>query len=87
MSKLTDAERTTIFNALTTAARQYEKDAATAYELAMHGLAIKASAEALGAQLQQQVTDARKGESQYQGIISAGAQCASRFVATFTRGR
>jgi len=44
MSKLTDAERTTIFNALTTAARQYEKDAATAYELAMHGLAIKASA-------------------------------------------
>jgi len=49
MSKLTDAERTIIFNALTTAAHQYEKDATTAYELAMHGLAIKASAEALGA--------------------------------------
>ena len=60
MSKLTDVERTIIFNALTTAARQYEKDAAAAYELAMHGLAIKASAEELGAQLQQQVTDARQ---------------------------
>jgi hypothetical protein len=58
MSNLTDAERTIIFNALTTAAHQYEKDAATAFELAMHGLATKASAEALGAQLQQQVIDA-----------------------------
>ena len=38
MSNLTDAERTIIFNALTTAAHQYEKDAATAFELAMHGL-------------------------------------------------
>jgi hypothetical protein len=60
MSKLTDDERTIIFNALTTAAHQYEKDAAAAYELAMHGLTIKASAEALGAQLQQQVTDVRQ---------------------------
>ena len=60
MSKLTDAERTIIFNALTTAAHQYEKDAATAYELAMHGLATKTTAEALGTQLQQQVTDARQ---------------------------
>jgi hypothetical protein len=32
MSTLTDAERTIIFNALTTAAHQYEKDAVTAYE-------------------------------------------------------
>ena len=60
MSKLTDAERTIIFNALTTAALQYEKDAAAAYELAMHGLTIKASAQALSAQLQQQVADARQ---------------------------
>ena len=60
MSNLTDAERTIIFNALTTAAHQYERDAATAFELAMHGLATKASAEALGAQLQQQVIDARQ---------------------------
>jgi len=60
MSKLTDAERTIIVNALTTAAQQYEKDAATAGELATHGLATKASAEALAAQLQQQVIDARQ---------------------------
>jgi hypothetical protein len=60
MSKLTDAERTIIVDALTAAAHQYEKDAATAHELAMQGVATMASAEALGAKFQQRVTDARE---------------------------
>ena len=33
MSNLTDAERTIIFNAQTTAAHRYEKDAATAFRV------------------------------------------------------
>jgi len=36
--KLTEQERTTIVNALTVAARQYEIDAERASELALHGM-------------------------------------------------
>jgi hypothetical protein len=60
MANLTDAERVIVVNALTTAAHQYEKDAVTAGDLAMHGETTRASAQALGAQLQQQVRDARQ---------------------------
>ena len=43
--KLTEGERTTIVNALTVAARQYEIDAERASELALHGMAIFQPAE------------------------------------------
>ena len=44
--KLTEPERTTIVNALTLAARQYEIDAERASELALHGMTIFEPAEA-----------------------------------------
>jgi rubrerythrin len=58
--RLTDAERTTIVNALTVAARQYERDAEQALELALHGMTIREPAEALAAQLRQHAVDARQ---------------------------
>jgi hypothetical protein len=45
--KLTETERTTIVNALTVAARQYEIDAERASELAMHGMTVFEPAEKL----------------------------------------
>jgi hypothetical protein len=53
-------ERTTIVNALTLAARQYEIDAVHASELALHGMTIFETAEALARQLRQYSTDARE---------------------------
>ena len=58
--KLTEAERTTIVNALTLAARQYETDAESASELAMHGMTIFQPAEALAKQFREHATDARQ---------------------------
>lgn len=58
--KLTEPERTTIVNALTLAARQYEIDAVHASELALHGMTIFEPAEALARQLRQYSTDARE---------------------------
>jgi hypothetical protein len=58
--RLTDAERTTIVNALTVAARQYERDVEQALELALHGMTIREPAEALAAQLRQHAVDARQ---------------------------
>jgi hypothetical protein len=58
--KLTEAERTTIVNALTLAARQYEIDAERASELALHGMTIFGPAEALAKQFREYATDARQ---------------------------
>jgi hypothetical protein len=58
--KLTDPERTTVVNALTVAARQYEKDAEHALELALHSMTIREPAEALAAQFRQHAVDARQ---------------------------
>jgi hypothetical protein len=58
--KLTEAERATIVNALTLAARQYEIDAERASELALHGMTIFEPAEALAQQFRQHSTDARE---------------------------
>jgi hypothetical protein len=58
--RLTDPERTTIVNALTVAARQYEKDAEHALELALHAMTIREPAEALAAQFRHHATDARQ---------------------------
>jgi hypothetical protein len=58
--KLTEQERTTIVNALTLAARQYEIDAEHASELALHGMSIWEPAEALAGLFRQLATDARQ---------------------------
>jgi rubrerythrin len=58
--RLADAERTTIVNALTVAARQYERDAEQALEMALHAMTIREPAEALAAQLRQHAADARQ---------------------------
>ena len=58
--KLTESERTTIVNALTLAARQYEIDAERASELALHGMSIWEPAETLARQLRQLATDAQQ---------------------------
>jgi hypothetical protein len=58
--KLTDPERTTVVNALTVAARQYEKDAEHALELALHSMTMREPAEALAAQFRQHAVDARQ---------------------------
>jgi hypothetical protein len=58
--KLTEPERTTIVNALTLAARQYEVDAERAAELALHGMTIFEPARALAKQFQQHATDAKE---------------------------
>jgi len=58
--KLTEGERTTIVNALTVAARQYEIDAERASELALHGMAIFEPARDLAKQFQESATDARQ---------------------------
>ncbi len=58
--KLADPERTTIVNALTVAARQYERDAEHALELALHAMTIREPAEALAAQFRQHAADARQ---------------------------
>ena len=58
--KLTDEERTTIVNALTVAARQYEIDAERASELALHGMTIFEPARDLAKQFQELATDARQ---------------------------
>ena len=58
--KLTEQERTTIVNALTLAARQFEIDAEHASELALHGMTIFEPAEALAKQFRQHATDARQ---------------------------
>jgi hypothetical protein len=58
--KLTEGERTTIVNALTVAARQYEIDAERASELALHGMAIFEPARDLAKQFQELATDARQ---------------------------
>ena len=57
--KFTDAERTTLVNALTVATRQYELDAERASELALHGMTVFEPAEALAKQFRQHATDAR----------------------------
>jgi hypothetical protein len=58
--KFTDAERTTLVNALTVATRQYEVDAERASELALHGMTVFEPAEALAKQFRQHATDARE---------------------------
>jgi hypothetical protein len=58
--KLTEPERTTIVNALTLAARQYEIDAEQASELALHGMTVFEPANALAEQFRQHATDARQ---------------------------
>lgn len=58
--KLTEQERTTIVNALTLAARQYEIDAEHAAELALHGMSFWEPAEALAQQFRQHATEARQ---------------------------
>jgi hypothetical protein len=58
--KLTAPERTTIVNALTLAARQYEVDAERAAELALHGMTIFEPAQALAKQFRQHATDAKE---------------------------
>jgi hypothetical protein len=58
--KFTDPERTTIVNALTLAARQYETDAEQVSELALHGMTIFEPAQALANQFRQHATDARE---------------------------
>jgi hypothetical protein len=57
--KLTEEERTTIVNALTVAARQYEIDAKRAAELALHGMTIFEPARDLSKEFQELATDAR----------------------------
>jgi hypothetical protein len=58
--KLTESERTTIVNALTVAARQYEIDAEHASELALHGMTFFEPAKALAEQFRQHATEARQ---------------------------
>jgi hypothetical protein len=58
--KLTEEERTTIVNALTVAARQYQIDAEHAAELELHGMTIFEPARALAKQFQELATDARQ---------------------------
>ena len=58
--KLTDEERTTIVNALTVAARQYEIDAERASELALHGMTIFEPARDLAKKFHELATDARQ---------------------------
>jgi hypothetical protein len=58
--RLTEVERTTIVNALTLAARQYEIDSERASELALHGMTIFQPAEALAKQFRENATDARQ---------------------------
>lgn len=58
--KFTEAERTTLVNALTVATRQYELDAERASELALHGATFFEPAEALAKQFRQHATDARE---------------------------
>jgi hypothetical protein len=58
--ELTEAERTTIVNALTLAARQYQMDAEHASELALHGMTIFEPAKMLAKQFQDYSTDARE---------------------------
>jgi hypothetical protein len=58
--KLTEQERTTIVNALTVAARQYEIDAERASELALHGMSIFEPARELAKRFQELATDARQ---------------------------
>jgi hypothetical protein len=58
--KLTEDERTTIVNALTVAARQYEIDAERASELALHGMTVFEPARGLAKQFQDLATDARQ---------------------------
>jgi hypothetical protein len=58
--KFTDAERTTLVNALTVATRQYELDAERASELALHGMTVFEPAEALAKQFRQHAIDARE---------------------------
>jgi hypothetical protein len=59
-AKLTDAERTTIVNALTLSAVQHAKDAEVASELALHGQTTRPSAVALADQFRKQAEDARQ---------------------------
>jgi hypothetical protein len=58
--KFTDAERTTLVNALTVASRQYEIDADRAGELALHGATFFEPAEALAKQFREHATDAKE---------------------------
>jgi hypothetical protein len=58
--KLTEDERTTIVNALTVAARQYEIDAERAAELSLHGMTIFEPGRTLAKQFQEMATDARQ---------------------------
>jgi hypothetical protein len=58
--KLTEGARTTIVNALTVAARQYEIDAESASELALHGMTTFEPARDLAKQFQHLATDARE---------------------------
>jgi hypothetical protein len=58
--KLTETERTTIVNALTVAACQYEIDAERASELAMHGMMVFEPAEKLAKQFQELATDSQQ---------------------------
>jgi hypothetical protein len=60
-AKLTDPERLIIAHALSTAAAQYENDAATVADLALRGgLETKAAADTLGEQLRREAADARQ---------------------------
>jgi hypothetical protein len=58
--KLTETERTTIVNALTVAARQYEIDAERASELAMHGMNVFEPAEKLAKQFRELAADSQQ---------------------------
>jgi hypothetical protein len=58
--KLTEGERTTIVNALTVAARQYEIDAERASELAMHGMTVFEPAEKLAKQFRELAADSQQ---------------------------
>jgi hypothetical protein len=58
--KLTDRERTTIVNALTVAARQYEIDSERASELALHGMTVFEPARELAKQFHELAADARQ---------------------------
>jgi hypothetical protein len=58
--RLSELERTTIVNALTVAARQYEIDAERASELAIHGMTVFEPAEKLAKQFRELTTDSKQ---------------------------
>jgi len=73
--KLTEDERTTIVNALTVAARQYEIDAERASELALHGMTVFEPARGLAKQFQVD----RRSTTTRQNHVSLGAHSALNY--------